>query len=279
MARHTERAGRQNPGQIRKRLRRESLNRLLPNALTTMGLCAGLTAIRFGFDERWQAGILLIAAAALLDTLDGRMARLMGGPTEFGGQLDSLVDAIAFGVAPVMLMYMWSLHNAGGIGWAVTMLFAVCCVLRLARFNVSTAENNLPAWAGNYFSGVPAPAGAGLALLPMILGVELGWTWLQSPWLTVPWIFTVAILMISWIPTWSFKRIRVPRNRVTIAMAILAGFVAAMFAEPWLTLSALILVYALTIPFAVLGYRKRATAEQAEASDTDVTAPEPTPPA
>ena len=217
MARRPERASRQNPGQIRKRLRRESLNRLLPNALTTMGLCAGLTAIRFGFDERWQAGILLIAAAALLDTLDGRMARLMGGPTEFGGQLDSLVDAIAFGVAPVMLMYMWSLHNAGGIGWAVTMLFAVCCVLRLARFNVSSAENNLPAWAGNYFSGVPAPAGAGLALLPMILGVELGWTWLQSPWLTVPWIFTVAILMISWIPTWSFKRIRVPRNRVTIA--------------------------------------------------------------
>ncbi len=279
MARRPEHANRQNPAQSRKRLRRESLNRLLPNALTTMGLCAGLTAIRFGFDERWQAGILLIAAAALLDTLDGRMARLMGGPTEFGGQLDSLVDAIAFGVAPVMLMYMWSLNGAGGIGWAVTMLFAVCCVLRLARFNVTSAENNLPAWAGSYFSGVPAPAAAGLALLPMILGVETGWTWLQSPWLTVPWIFTIAILMISWLPTWSFKRIRVPRNRVTIAMAILAGFVAAMFAEPWLTLSALIFVYALTLPFAVLGYRKRAAAEQAEASDTEVTAPEPTPPA
>jgi CDP-diacylglycerol--serine O-phosphatidyltransferase len=249
----------------RRRLRRESLNRLLPNALTMLGLCAGLSAIRFGFDDRWQAGVLLIAAAALLDTLDGRMARLMGGPTEFGGQLDSLVDAIAFGVAPVMLMYLWSLGGAGGLGWAVTMLFAVCCVLRLARFNVASAENKLPAWAGSYFSGVPAPAGAGLALLPLILGVETGWTWLQSPWLTVPWIFAVAILMISWIPTWSFKRIRVPNNRVTIAMAVVAAFAAAMFAEPWLSLSGLILAYALTIPFSVIAYRRR-EAEEASAS-------------
>ena len=252
----------------RRRLRRESLNRLLPNALTMLGLCAGLSAIRFGFDDRWQAAILLIAAAALLDTLDGRMARLMGGPTEFGGQLDSLVDALAFGVAPVMLIYMWSLSGAGGIGWAVTMLFAVCCVLRLARFNVTSAENNLPAWAGSYFSGVPSPAAAGLVLLPMILGVETGWTWLQSPWLTLPWTFTIAILMISWIPTWSFKRIRVPNNRVTIAMAIVAGAAAAMFTEPWLSLSALIFVYALTIPFSALAYRRRAAQEQVAMPET-----------
>ena len=263
----------------RRRLRRESLNRLLPNALTMLGLCAGLSAIRFGFDERWQAAILLIAAAALLDTLDGRMARLMGGPTEFGGQLDSLVDALAFGVAPVMLMYMWSLNGAGGIGWAVTMLFAVCCVLRLARFNVASAEDNLPVWAGSYFSGVPAPAAAGLAMLPMILGVETGWTWLQSTWLTLPWILTIAVLMISRIPTWSFKRIRVPKNQVTIAMAIIAGFAAAMFAEPWLSLSALIFVYALTIPFSVYFYRKRAAEELASPSDTDGETPgQETPP-
>lgn len=263
----------------RRRLRRESLNRLLPNALTMLGLCAGLSAIRFGFDERWQAGILLIAAAALLDTLDGRMARLMGGPTEFGGQLDSLVDSLAFGVAPVMLMYMWSLNSVGGIGWAVTMLFAVCCVLRLARFNVASAEDNLPAWAGSYFSGVPSPAAAGLAMLPMILGVETGWTWLQSPWLTLPWVFTVAILMISRIPTWSFKRIRVPKNQVTIAMAIVAGFAAAMFAEPWLSLSALIFAYALTIPFSVFFYRKRAAQEAAPSSAENEQQPESETPA
>ena len=240
----------------RRRLRRDQLNRLLPNALTMLGLCAGLTAIRFGMEGRWAIGIALIAGAALLDTLDGRIARLMGGPTEFGGQLDSLVDAISFGVAPVMLVFMWSLEKAGGLGWAIAVLYVVCCVLRLARFNVASSNPDIPAWAGSYFSGVPAPVGAGLVLLPLILGVELDWTFAQSPWLTIVWTLLVSTLMISRLPTYSFKRIRVPHGAVTAVMAGIAVMAVAMFTEPMITLAGAIIAYATTIPFAIGSFQK-----------------------
>ena len=174
----------------------------------------------------------------------------MGGPTEFGGQLDSLVDAISFGVAPVMLVFMWSLDRAGGLGWAIAVLFVVCCVLRLARFNVASTDPDLPAWAGSYFSGVPAPAGAGLVLLPLILGVEFQWSFLQSVWLTGFWTLLTAGLMISRLPTYSFKRIRVPHRFITVAMAGIAVLAEAMFTEPMTTLAGIIIVYAATIPFA-----------------------------
>jgi len=251
----------------RRRLRRDHINRLLPNALTMLGLCAGLTAIRFSLEGRWEIAILLVAGAALLDTLDGRIARLMGGPTEFGGQLDSLVDGIAFGVAPVIMVYIWSLQDAGGIGWAVALLYPVCCVLRLARFNVASAENDLPAWANGYFSGVPAPAGAGLLLLPLILFSETGWQWLGSPWLTGPWSLTVALLMISRLPTWSFKRLRVPSKFVTVSMAGIAFLAAAMFTEPQLTLTAIIVAYGCTLPFSVRAYRRLEAEEAAQNSE------------
>jgi CDP-diacylglycerol--serine O-phosphatidyltransferase len=244
------------PRGARHRLRRDQINRLLPNALTMLGLCAGLTAIRFGLEERWALGIVLIAGAALLDTLDGRIARLMGGPTEFGGQLDSLVDAISFGVAPVLLMFMWSLEKASGAGWAISVLFVVCCVLRLARFNVASHDPDLPAWAGNYFSGVPAPAGAGLVLLPLMLGVEFGWEFMKSPWLTAVWTMITATLMISTLPTFSFKRIRVPQKFVRVALACIAVLAVAMFTEPLITLSGIVIAYASTLPFAYRSFNK-----------------------
>lgn len=254
----------------RRRLRRDQLNRLLPNALTMLGLCAGLTAIRFGLEGRWVVGIALIAGAALFDTLDGRMARLMGGPTEFGGQLDSLVDAISFGVAPVMLVFMWSLEKAGGLGWAIAVLYVVCCVLRLARFNVAASNADKPAWAGSYFSGVPAPAGAGLVLLPIILGVELGWTFAQSPWLTIVWTSLTAALMISRLPTYSFKRIRVPHRAVTAVMAGIAVLAVAMFTEPMLTLAGFIVSYAITIPFAIRSFQKLKKEDQSKELEPEV---------
>jgi len=244
------------PRGARRRLRRDQINRLLPNALTMLGLCAGLTAIRFGLEGRWGVAIILIAGAALMDTLDGRIARLMGGPTEFGGQLDSLVDGISFGVAPVMLVFMWGLADAGGIGWAIAVLFVVCCVLRLARFNVTSHDPDMPAWAGSYFSGVPAPAGAGLVLLPLMLYVEFEWKFLHSPWLAGPWTLIVAVLMISRLPTYSFKRIRVPHRMVSVAMAGIAALAAAMITEPWVTLAGIVIVYAGTIPFAARSFER-----------------------
>jgi CDP-diacylglycerol--serine O-phosphatidyltransferase len=266
-----------NRARARAHLRRDALNRLLPNGLTMLGLCAGLTAVRFGLEGNWKAGVLLIAAAALLDTLDGRMARLMGGPTEFGGQLDSLVDAIAFGVAPVVLVYMWSLGTAGGIGWVVTLTFAVCCVLRLARFNVAAADPDKPAWTAGYFSGVPAPAGAGLVLLPLILSLQVDWAFLHSPWLTVPWTLMTAALMISSVPTYSFKRLRVPRGWVRPAMAGIAVLAAVFITEPWIGLSGLVIVYGCTIPFGAISYSRREALEKAQA-EAGMDIP-PTPPA
>lgn len=263
--------------QLRRLRQRDALNRLLPNALTMLGLCAGLTAIRFGLQAGWLAAVLLIAAAALLDTLDGRIARLMGGPTEFGGQLDSLVDSIAFGVAPVVLIYLWSLSEAGGLGWAVTVLFAVCCVLRLARFNIASADPDLPAWAGSYFSGVPAPAAAGLVLLPMILGNGFDWGWARSPWLTGPWTLTISMLMISRLPTYSFKRVRVPHHLVPVAMAGIAVLAAATITDPWITLAGLIGAYVVTIPLSIRSFRKSqrdsAAKVESETEDNDPEAP------
>lgn len=257
----------------RRRLRVDSVNRLLPNALTMLGLCAGLTAVRFGLKDAWHAGVILIAAAALLDTLDGRMARLMGGPTAFGGHLDSLVDAISFGVAPVMLIYLWSLNSAGGTGWAIALLFVVCCVLRLARFNVASSDTDLPVWASGYFSGVPAPAGAGLVLLPMVLYLELEWEFLRSAWLTGPWVLAIAALLISRIPTYSFKRLRVPHRMVQVTMAGIAAIAAALIVEPWITLSVSILAYAATIPFSIRSFRLR-RAEERETVESTVDNPE-----
>lgn len=254
----------------RRRLRRDQINRLLPNALTMLGLCAGLTAIRFGMEGRWVVGIVLIAGAALLDTLDGRIARLMGGPSEFGGQLDSLVDAISFGVAPVLLVFMWSLNQAGGLGWAVAVLFVVCCVLRLARFNVAATNPDIPAWAGSYFSGVPAPAGAGLVLLPLILGTQLDLSHVRSPWVTIVWTLLVAALMISRIPTYSFKRIRVSHRFFSVVMAGIAGLAVAMFTEPMITLAGLIIAYAITIPFSIKSFRKLKAEDQSRELEPEV---------
>jgi CDP-diacylglycerol--serine O-phosphatidyltransferase len=258
-----------NPSE-RHQLRRDRLNRLFPNALTTLGLCCGFTAVRFGLQERWEISILFIGAAALFDTLDGRVARLMGGQTELGGQLDSLADAISFGVAPVMLMYLWSLNNAGGIGWAIATLFVVCSILRLARFNVASVATDIPVWASNYFSGVATPAAAGMVLLPLILGIETGWDCFHSVWLTLPWTIVICGLMIAPIPTYSFKRICVPKNLVTVSLAGVALLAAALITEPWLTLSALIVAFSASIPFAVLSFKKRQKEDERSHSSGDV---------
>jgi CDP-diacylglycerol--serine O-phosphatidyltransferase len=255
----------------RRQLRLDSINRLLPNALTMLGLCAGLTAIRYGLQGNWQVAVMLVAAAALLDSLDGRIARLMGGPTEFGGQLDSLVDAISFGVAPITLIYLWSLSGAGGIGWAVTLVFVGCCVLRLARFNIAAADPDLPSWAGSFFSGVPAPAGAGLVLLPMMLNFVFGWSFVHSSALTAPWTLAVSALMISRVPTYSFKRIRVSHGMVRPAMAGIVVLAAAAISEPWATLTGLVVAYICTIPFSIRTFRRRVAEQAEEVGSADAT--------
>ena len=156
-------------GAKRRRLPGLSVGRLIPNALTLLALCAGATAIRLALTERWELAVAAVGVAMLLDALDGRIARLMKATSRFGAELDSLADVVNFGLTPALMVYLWALGDTGGLGWALALVYVICCALRLARFNTALSDENPPPWAGKFFTGVPAPAGAGLVLLPMAL--------------------------------------------------------------------------------------------------------------
>lgn len=242
------------------RLRGLPLQRLIPNAMTVLALCAGLTSIRFALQERWEQAVVAILVAAVLDGLDGRVARLLNAQSRFGEELDSLADAINFGVAPALLLYLWSLGQAGVLGWIAALALAVCCVLRLARFNAGLGAADKPPWAFNYFTGVPAPAGAGLALLPIAMGFELGGVVPGHPYLVALWSLAVAGLMISALPTFSFKRLRVPAHLVAPGLVGVGVTAAALVVQPWWTLTALGAAYVAAIALSVRQYRRLAAA-------------------
>lgn len=232
-----------------------SLNSMIPNILTLLALCAGLTAIRFALQAKWEHAVVAILLAAILDGLDGRIARLLKVTSKFGAELDSLSDFVCFGVAPAMINYLWSLNNAGSPGWALALLFSVCSALRLARFNTMIGQGNLPPYAYNFFTGVPAPAAAGLALLPMMLSFEMGETFFASPMVVGVVMIGVAFLMVSRIPTFSLKGIRVPQPYILPGFLILALAAAFMVTAPWVTLPILEIIYAVSIPFALRAFR------------------------
>ena len=256
----------------RPRIKTLPFNRLLPNIVTVLALCAGLTAIRFGFQARWELAVLAIVLAGIFGALDGRLARLVGGSTKFGAELDSLSDFLSFGVAPAVLLYFWTLQHARGFGWALALLFAVCAALRLARFNTKLGVSDMPAWAYNYFTGVPAPAAAGLVLLPMILSFQFGGAFLVSPLLNAAVIVTVAFLMISRIPTYSFKQFGVP-HKLVLPVLLLVGLMAAfLVTSPWATVTVIGIAYTVSLPFSVRSFR----ALQREAARLRERAPEET---
>ncbi len=255
----------------RRRIRELPFHQLLPNVLTVLALCAGLTAIRFGFQQRWELAVAAVIVAAVLDSLDGRVARKLGGTTKFGAELDSLSDFLCFGVAPGILVYLWSLNTLGGAGWVLALLYAVCAALRLARFNTRIGMSDLPPWAGNYFTGMAAPSGAGVALLPMMLSFEFGPTVFAQPLLNAVVLVGVGALMISRLPTYSFKVMRIPHRWVMPAL-LAVGLLAALVATaPWATMSGIILVYLATIPMALRSYRRQLT-ETPVADHADVAA-------
>lgn len=243
------------------------LHRMVPNIMTLTALAAGLTSIQLAFNGQWGGAVIAIVIAAVLDAMDGATARLLKAQSDFGAQLDSLSDFLAFGVAPVMMLYMWILQDAGKIGWIAMIVYAACMAMRLARYNVGTGKP-VPAWKKGFFQGVPAPAGAGIAMLPVFI-------WLQSPatfddlafanWLVGIWVLIVAALMISRIPTWSSKLIRVPKKMGMPMLAIAALLIAALIQAPWQTLTILSLAYLVHIPFAFRHFRKL----QAEHADDE----------
>ena len=244
------------------RARSQTFNRLIPNVITVGALCAGLTAVRFAISEQWEFAMIAILVAAILDALDGTIARLLKASSNFGAELDSLSDVIAFGVAPGLIIYFWSLSDIGGVGWAAGLFFAVCCALRLARFN-STLETR-PRFANDFFMGVPAPSGALLALLPILVSRELNVAIFQHPAVTGPWVVLIALLMVSQIPTYSLKRLRVPQ-RFFLPMLVLIGLLAAGLAgAPWHTLLILSFVYVGSFPMSYRSFKKLQRQEEAE---------------
>ncbi len=240
----------------RPRIQRPAVNRIIPNMLTVAALCSGMTAIRFALAGDWRNAALAVVVAAVLDGLDGRIARLLNATSKFGAELDSLADFISFGVAPAMLMYIWTMNQLGSLGWGICLLFAVCCALRLARFNTALGDPNPPPWAKNYFTGVPAPAGALLGLLPLIASFEFGGGLLDSPWFNFVTLALVAMLMVSRIPTFSMKKVHLPPSLMMPALIAAALFVVALTSAPWLTGLVMGVVYLGSIPFAVFTQRR-----------------------
>ena len=252
----------------RRRLRGLSVGKLIPNIITVSAACCGLTGIRFAIEGRWDYAVTAIIVAAILDALDGRMARILRASSEFGAELDSLSDIVSFGVSPAIILYFWTLQDAGGVGWAIILFFIVCCALRLARFN--SMHDKMPPYAFNYFTGVPAPAGALMSLLPLVITLGFNAEWTMHPLVTGTWVAIMAALMVSRMPSYSFKRIKVPQRYVLPFLVAVGLTLAGLAAFPWIVLTGVAVVYLATFPFSVRSY----TRLKREAESLHATVPE-----
>ena len=227
---------------------------LLPNTLTIFGVCLGLSSIKFAIDLNYSIAVIAIGFAAILDTLDGRVARLIKGTSKVGKELDSLTDVISFGVAPGFVMYFWALNEIGKFGWMFVLIYTVCCALRLARFNLTTIEEN-ESWKINFFEGVPSPAAAGLVLLPLILNLS-GLIKLDNyALISSITILTTSILMVSKLPTYSLKRIVIPRNSAIFLLLGIGVYVSLLIFYIFKTLFFTGVIYLLLIPISFLHFR------------------------
>jgi CDP-diacylglycerol---serine O-phosphatidyltransferase len=249
-----------------RRLRAQPLIHLVPNIFTVMSLCAGLTAIRYGLDERFELALVLIVAAGVLDGLDGRSARLLKITSKLGAQLDSLADFLSFGVAPALLVYLWTLHQVPTVGWSLVLLFATCCALRLARFNTELEDHKQPPWMSRFFTGLPAPAAAGCLVMPMLATFALDQAWPRSWPLNALVAVVVAVLMVSRVPTFSIKMIvvRVKPEWILPTLIGVGLLAAAVLNAPWLTLLAIGIAYLVSLPASVVvAWRLRRQSEEA----------------
>jgi CDP-diacylglycerol--serine O-phosphatidyltransferase len=265
---------RRSPRRLPRRPRGLPLRAVAPNAVTALALCSGLSGVRFAIGGEWQSAVTMIMIAGVLDGLDGRIARMLHGESRFGAELDSLSDAISFGVAPALIMYLWSLAALPRLGWISALILAVFCALRLARFNAAIDADDQPHKSAGFLTGIPAPAGAGLAMLPLYF-----WFWTDqpvfaNPYLVAIWVAFIALLMVSSVATFSWGSLRLRR---TIRFEAIAGVVllgAALVSAPWHTLSAICVGYLITIPFSIASYAK---VRRQRAGGERPREPEPTP--
>ncbi|TCK31501.1 CDP-diacylglycerol--serine O-phosphatidyltransferase [Ancylobacter aquaticus] len=253
------------PEPPRRRFQAVPFRLLLPNLVTLLALCAGLTGIRMAIEGRLELALGAIVLAAVLDGLDGRLARMLHGTSRFGAELDSLSDFVCFGVAPGLVLYMWGLETLGSVGWIAALAFAICAALRLARFNVMLEDPNKPPFAGDFFTGVPAPAGAICVLLPVYLELIGLPRLVASPALAAFYCLGMALLMVSKLPAFSGKRLgaRIPRDKVMPLFICVVLFVAVLVTWPWTVLSVICVAYLGALPFSVMRYNQLSRAYKA----------------
>lgn len=233
-----------------------TLRAMVPNAITAAALCMGLTGIRFAITGEWEKAILAVTVAGVLDGIDGRIARLLKAQSRFGAELDSLADNVSFGVAPALILFLWSLQDLPRLGWFAALAFAIGCALRLARFNARIDMADEPRKAAGFLTGVPAPVGAGLAMLPMYLWIATGRPEVRDPLVVGGWLVFVGFLLISAVPTLTWGRLR-PRRSVRLELLALFGLVgAALLTEPWWTLVGICVVYLALMPVGMMIYAR-----------------------
>ena len=264
-------------GRIRTRPRFTGLsfNRMIPNLLTMLGLCSGLTGIRLAIEGRFGAAAVAILVAAVIDGLDGRLARLLKATSRFGAEFDSLADFVCFGVAPALILYLWSLETWHGYGFMPCLMFAVCMALRLARFNAAIDAPSHAAYTYNFFTGVPAPAGAVVVLFPLFVGLEaqtMHWDWLltlaRAPAINAIILIGSAALLVSTLPVWSFKNFKIP-TRFVLPTLLGTGLVAALLvADPWAALALAGLTYVGMLPFSRRSFHELRHAAEVGAAES-----------
>jgi len=229
---------------------------ILPSVLTLIGVCLGISSIKFALDGNFTLAILFIVIAAILDALDGRVARMIKGTSEFGKELDSLTDFVSFGVAPVFVIYFWELNELGRIGWLLVLLFSVCCVLRLARFNLTKFEGN-EEWKMNFFQGIPSPAGGCIVLFPIMYELSSFSNLFQIKGLSPYLVVLASILLISKVPTFSFKKIAVQRQMTLFLLLGLGLFFVSIIQFTFETMALCCLIYLFLIPISILNYKSK----------------------
>ncbi|MBB6012481.1 CDP-diacylglycerol--serine O-phosphatidyltransferase [Aquamicrobium lusatiense] len=243
------------------RIREIPLRMVFPNLLTVLAICAGLSGIRFAFEGRFETAVVMVLIAAFLDGLDGRVARLLKATSKFGAQMDSIADIVNFGVAPALVLYAFLLDRAGSPGWIAALLFAIACGMRLARFNVLEEAQDRPSWQAEYFVGVPAPAGAAVVMLPLYLSFIGFEPTRYGAFLATGFTVIVAFLLVSRLPVYSGKSLKVPGDRMLLVILAIVLVFLLLVSYPWYTLTASVIGYLVFLPLSVLAYSRRAKRE------------------
>ena len=234
------------------------ISRLFPNVITIMAICFGFTSIRYALNQQWDIAIAFIVIAGFLDIVDGRLARFLKATSNFGAQLDSLADFVNFGIAPALISYLWCLNTIEikGLGWAFALSYTVCTAIRLARFNSDLVDENRPDWKNGFFTGIPSPAGAYLAIMPIMLSFETNLMNYVNPIALGFYLVIVGIMMASRIPTFATKKVIIKKENISFVLVFTGLLIGAIIIEPWFFLPIFGILYICSIPLSIRSYRK-----------------------